>query len=149
MENKLPKRSEVPVEMTWRLTDIYETEELWNEDYKTAGLLADEIREYEGRVCESADTMLKVFDLYEACLMKVYRLYGYAHMMHDQDTADQKNQGLHSKAMSLDVMVGEKLAFLEPEVLSLDKEKVDAFYEENEALKKYKCLITEMMRTSN
>ena len=71
MENKLPKRSEVPVEMTWRLTDIYETEELWNEDYKTAGLLADEIREYEGRVCESADTMLKVFDLYEACLMKV------------------------------------------------------------------------------
>ena len=27
MENKLPKRSEVPVEMTWRLTDIYETEE--------------------------------------------------------------------------------------------------------------------------
>ena len=147
MENKLPKRSEVPVEMTWRLTDIYETEELWNEDYKTAGLLADEIREYEGRVCESADTMLKVFDLYEACLMKVYRLYGYAHMMHDQDTTDQKNQGLHSKAMSLDVMVGEKLAFLEPEVLSLDKEKVDAFYEENEALKKYKCLITEMMRT--
>ncbi len=29
MQEKLPKRNEVPKELTWRLEDIYETPKLW------------------------------------------------------------------------------------------------------------------------
>ena len=29
MEQRLPKRSEVPEQLTWRLEDIYETEDAW------------------------------------------------------------------------------------------------------------------------
>ena len=32
MENKLPLRIEIPEEMTWKLSDIYETTELWEKD---------------------------------------------------------------------------------------------------------------------
>ena len=33
-DKKIPKRSEVPVENTWRLEDIYATDDLWFEEYE-------------------------------------------------------------------------------------------------------------------
>ena len=36
MKEKLPKRNEVPVELTWRLNDIYETTVEWEADLSEA-----------------------------------------------------------------------------------------------------------------
>ena len=38
MQNKLPKRDEVALELTWRLEDIYDDESKWEEELKKAGV---------------------------------------------------------------------------------------------------------------
>ena len=40
MNDRLPKREEVPVEMTWRLEDIYPDEALWEKELQEARELA-------------------------------------------------------------------------------------------------------------
>ena len=112
--DRLPKRNEVPVEMTWNLDDIYTSLDAWEADVADSVKLADDIAAYEGHVTADAATLVNVMDLYEACLMKLYRLSSYASMRHDEDTADASNQALMQRAQSTEVRIAEKIAFLEP-----------------------------------
>ena len=73
--DRLPKRNEVPVEMTWNLDDIYTSLDAWEADVADSVKLADDIAAYEGHVTADAATLVNVMDLYEACLMKLYRAH--------------------------------------------------------------------------
>ena len=50
MNDRLPKREEMPEEMTWRLEDIYPDESLWEQELKEAKELAAQVRKHEGRL---------------------------------------------------------------------------------------------------
>ena len=49
---RLPKRNEVPVELTWRLSDIYPSTDAWEKDFKESLDLAEKIAGFEGRVSD-------------------------------------------------------------------------------------------------
>lgn len=146
MENKLPKRSEVDVELTWKLEDIFSSESEWEKALSEAMSLADEIAGFTGRVGESADSLYKVLETYEKCCLKIHLVYGYAFKMRDVDTTSTYAQTLYSKVMSADVEVSEKIAFMEPEIIAVDKETMNQFYTEKPELNKYKIYITEVRR---
>ena len=146
MENKLLKRSEVDVELTWKLEDIFASESEWEKALSEAMSLADEIAGFTGRVGESADTLYKVLDTYEKCCLKIHLVYGYAFKMRDVDTTSTYAQTLYSKVMSADVEVSEKIAFMEPEIIDVDEETMNQFYTEKPELNKYKIYITEVRR---
>ena len=143
---KLPKRSEVPVESTWRLEDIYETEELWEKDLAKIEAYGEKLHEFEGHVTESAQKMLEVYDLMEKCSLMLDKVYGYAHMKQDQDTADADAQVLQQRAMSVYVRLSESVSFVDPEVLTLSEEQYAKFLEEEPGLKKYENSIRETFR---
>ena len=118
MEN-LPKRPEIPVAMTWNLEDIYPNEAAWEADVAESLKLADELAACEGKATTDAAALTHAMDLYEACVMKLYRLAVYASMKHDEDTANAAGQALQQRAQATEVKIAEKLAFLEPEILKL------------------------------
>ena len=149
MKEKLPKRNEVPVELTWRLNDIYETTEEWEADLNGSLALAKELSSFEGRVTESPENLLLVLDLYEKCLMKLYSCDTYASMRHDQDTADAENQKLVSRIQTCAVQIDEMVSFLEPEILGMDPADLDRYYEALPGLRKYEVTIREIVRLRN
>lgn len=146
MENKLPKRSEVDTELTWKLEDIFASEKEWEEALNEALSLADEIVSFMGKVTESADTLYKVLEIYEKCQLKFHLVSGYAFKTRDVDTTSTSGQTLYAKAMSAEVAASEKLAFLEPEIIAASDEAVEKFYNEKPELVKYKIFITEIRR---
>ena len=146
MENKLPKRSEVDVELTWKLDDIFASESEWEKALSEAKSLADELAGFTGKVGESADTLYKVLETYEKCCLKIHLVYGYAFKMRDVDTTSTYAQTLYSKVMSADVEISEKIAFMEPEIIAVDEETMNKFYTEKPELNKYKIYITEVRR---
>lgn len=147
MDNKIPKRNEVPEELTWNLSDIYNTNEDWENDYESAKKEADELQVAEGKFALTADSLYDFLKGYESCISKIYKLYGYAEIKRDQDTADAENQKLYARAQSLDVFISEKLSFVEPEILNLEEGKIEDYYKQNEKLKYFKCLLDEIIRT--
>ena len=146
MENRLPLREEVPEELTWKLSDIYESTELWEKDFTEAEKEADNLAAMAGSLTDGAGALLKALDIYESCMQKVYKLYSYSEMKSDQNTMDQENLKLFQRAQSLDVKISEKLSFLEPELLMAEPEKIDVYYIEEPGLVKYKNLISEIQR---
>ena len=70
-------RSEVPLEATWKLEDIYRSQALWEADVKSALSLSAELAEMKGHVMDSAASLWKTVDLDERIqkiLTKVYAL---------------------------------------------------------------------------
>ena len=146
MENKLPKRSEVDVELTWKIEDIFASESEWEKALSEAKSLADELAGYAGKVAESAETLYKVLEIYEKDSLIMHKVYGYAFKMRDVDTTSTSAQTLYSKSMSAGVEISEKLAFLEPEIIAVDDAALEKFYGEKPELDKYKIYITEVRR---
>ena len=146
MENKLPKRSEVATELTWKIEDIFTSEKEWEKTLNEAVSLADEIVKFSGKVAESAENLYKVLEMCEECNLKCHLVFGYAFKMRDVDTTATLGQTLYSKAMSLEVGISEKLAFLEPEIIAVSDEVIENFYKEEPELVKYKVFITEVRR---
>jgi oligoendopeptidase F len=55
---KLPTRSEVQEELTWKLEDIYETDAKWEAEYKKVLELIPSFSEFKGKLGESSQTLL-------------------------------------------------------------------------------------------
>ena len=146
MQDKLLKREDVKEELTWRLEDIYESEDKWEEDLKSCEKLGDELASFAGKLSGSARTLLEFFKLYEKSELMQSAIYGYAHMRHDQDTSNTKYTGMYQRAYSALVQMSEKVAFLEPEILEMSDETVEQFYKEEAELENYRVTITEIRR---
>lgn len=149
MQNSLPKREEVPENLTWNLGDIYKDESECTADSAKAVKLAGDLAEKAGHVCESAESLLTTMKLYEETVRILYRTLNYANMLADVDTANQNHQALLGKMSSAEVSVSEKLSFLEPEILAAGKEKIEKFYEKLPDLKYYKVTLDEMLRLAD
>ncbi|MBQ5951948.1 MAG: oligoendopeptidase F [Lachnospiraceae bacterium] len=146
MEQKLPKRSEVSEELTWRLEDIYATEADWEADLEKGRALGEQIASYEGRAAESAKNLLEVLRIYEEGSRILSSVYTYANCRHDEDTAAPKGQELVARAQRMAAQMMEKSAFLDPEILAIPDETLAAYYEEEPALKDYEVTIRNIVR---
>ena len=146
MQDKLLKREEVAKELTWRLEDIYETDEKWEEDYQKVKKIAEEFDAYAGKISGDSKKLLEVMELIEKAFLVAETVYGYAHKKYDQDTANSKYQAMSQKAISAFVGLNEKTAFVNPEVLLISDESLAKFYEETPGLLKYKRYIGEIRR---
>ncbi|WP_029321378.1 oligoendopeptidase F [Butyrivibrio sp. AE3004] len=146
MQGKLPKRNEVEKELTWRLEDIYENEDKWEAEVNEALQISERIAKYNGKLSENAKNLLDALKLYEKADLLSSRFYGYAHMRHDEDTANSKYNGMNQRAISVNVHIGEKASFIEPEILAISDELLSSFYKEEPELKKYENRIREIRR---
>lgn len=143
---KVPARSEVAVENTWALEDMYATVEDWEADVEQARAVAQEAAGFCGKLAACAENLLAYCRMEEKldCIMD--NVYGYASRRKDQDTADAQGQALEAKAMSLWVECSGLMAFAGPEILAIPEEKLEAFYEEKTELCVYKRSIGDVRR---
>ncbi len=146
MAKELLKREEVRVEDTWKLEDMYPSEKEWEEDLKRVAELAEEIAGMEGHLAESAGNLLRVLEKSAELGQKLMLAYNYAERLFDQDQKNNAHQAMSAKAMSVYAQVASKTAYLEPEIIGIDGEKLERFYQEEPGLELYRRQIQEICR---
>lgn len=134
----LPKRSEIPTEEKWNLEDIFATDEDWEKTFDAVKEQLPQMDKYRGKLGESADMLSGVLHLEDEITLKLGKLYTYAHMRSDEDTANSFYQGLNDRAAGLATRVGSALSFVVPEILAIDENKLASFLDENEDLQLYR-----------
>ncbi len=100
MAKELPKREEIQEERTWRLEDIFESDEAWNKEYDAVKELAPKITEYQGKLHESADTLYNLLKLQDEVASRFGKLFTYAHMRYDQDTTNSYYQEMNTRGIT-------------------------------------------------
>ena len=143
---QLKTRAEVPIELTWDLEAIFETNELWEEEYKELTHEFGKISEYQGKVTESADSLLEVFKLQDRLTERLGKLYAYSHMRNDQDTTNSTYQAMDQQADSLLTLASSEMSFITPEILAADEALIKKYREENTELSEYGKTLDEINR---
>jgi oligoendopeptidase F len=140
----LATRSEIAVEDTWRLEDIFATDEVWEKEFQEVKALIPNMKNYEGKLGESANTLYEAFQKQDHLLERISKLYTYAHMRYDQDTTNSLYQGYDDRIKNLYSQAASGLAYIVPEILSIDESKIKAFLNEKEELKLYEHALDEI-----
>ncbi|MFB5661408.1 oligoendopeptidase F [Alteribacillus sp. HJP-4] len=141
---QLPKRDEVEEQYTWDLEDIFSTDEEWEKEFRAIKETLPELKNYHGKLDQSANTLYNGLKLQDEIAERFGRLFTYAHMRYDQDTGNSFYQGLEDRASSLASTIGQSMAFIVPEILSIPEEKVKQFLQESEELQLYHHALEEI-----
>lgn len=147
MANELPKRSDVKVEDTWKIEDMYASLDAWNQDIEEMKKKADKLASMQGSLAESADNLFKALKTFDECEFLANKAYSYAGRCSDVDTTNTENQALVMKITTIYNGLSEKMAFLVPELQTIPESKLKSFYAAKPELETYRNFIKEAMRS--
>lgn len=141
---QLPERKDIPVEDTWRLEDIFPSDEAWEKEFKELLTELPKGNQYRGKLGESADTLWEALQFQDMITERLGRLYTYSHMRYDQDTGNTFYQGMDDRAKNLYTQAASAFSYIMPEILSIEEEKINQFMEEKKDLHLYKHALEEI-----
>jgi oligoendopeptidase F len=124
-------------EYTWDLTTIFESDEAFEEAFKEVESYLGQEEQFKGHLGDSAETLYQALALEDEAEAKLEKVYVYAHLKQDQDTANDKYTGFEARAHQLIIKFSSSWSFLVPEILQIDEATIRQFISENDNLKRY------------
>ena len=137
-ENRLLKRSEVPQENTWKLEDIFASDDEWFKEYESLKEIPGRAAEFAGKISKDPACLLEYMKLQDEIGIRLGSLYTYASCRSDEDTANNYYQDMSGKARSVMVGIMGAAAFSGPEIMSIPDDVMENFYREQPELETYR-----------
>lgn len=119
MSNTVLPRSEIPTQYTWDTEAVYASHAAWEAELARVAAWLPELAAAQGQLGASPAGLAEWLDAAEQLMNAVARLYFYASMFHNVDTADQAAVADHDRAIGLYSRAIGALAFAEPELLGI------------------------------
>ncbi|HHD7696844.1 TPA: oligoendopeptidase F [Enterococcus faecium] len=142
---QLPKREELPENLTWDLIKIFSSDQEFDEKYLELSEKLKKSEKYKGTLDQGASQFLDAIEF----VLSVYRqteiIYVYAHLKNDQDTGNTEYQALYARASSLFSKVSEAVSWFEPEILQLSDERIWQYFKEEPKLEVYRHYIQQIV----
>ena len=142
----IPKRSEVPEEMTWNLKDMFESDQAWMAEYEAIKEFPAKIAAFQGTLARSAQDLLAWFRLQDEIELRLSVLMGYASCKGDEDTGNSFYQDVRGKAMNVYVSIASAAAFATPEIMAIPEEALNGFYAQEPELETYRRSLYQIRR---
>lgn len=142
---QLPKRQEVPAELTWDLTKIFANDAAFEEKFQDLSNELTEVDKIKGTLGQGAAEFLTAIEYVLDIYRKAEVIYVYAHLKNDEDTANTTNQALYARASSLIAQVSEAVSWFEPEMLQLSDQEIWAFFEKEPKLDLYRHFVAQII----
>ncbi len=140
----IPKRSEVRKEDTWATEDLFPSDAAWEEAFAAQADLPAKILSFKGRLSTDAKALYEYLTLSDETDVALMRLHSYAHLNSDVDTGNSAYQAMQGRFMSFYVQVAGADAFAGPEIVSIDDETMEAFYQAEPRLELYRLALTRL-----
>jgi oligoendopeptidase F len=131
------ERSQIDEVYKWKLSDIYETEVLWNDAKVKLVEKFPEMEKFKGKITQSSKSLLACLELSSEIWKEASKLNSYASMYSDIDTRDMKYSGMKKELQQIFTNYTSKTAFIEPEILSADWSLIEGYINEEPRLKVY------------
>lgn len=145
-DKKLKQRDEIAKEYKWNIEDMYPDESAWDKDLEECLKAAEDFAKYNGRLTESAQTLLAALKDNDAIWRKIEHAYVYAAMKKDEDNRVNKYQAMDDKCGSAMAKIAAATSFFTPELLEAPSEKIEKFIDEEPGLKQYRFLLESTLR---
>lgn len=141
----LPARSDVPVELTWDLTQIFATDADWEDAFATVERRYPELVAFKGKLRRSGKNLLAFLNLQNELYPVWYKLHVYASMKGDEDTTNSHYQGLTKRMRQLGAKIGAAMSWVTPELLTIKPERLEQFFKSHPGLEAFRHDLEETM----
>ena len=140
-------RDNVPVEQTWDLKDLFQTNEAWEQELATLEEEVEEVTQYQGRLHEGAQILLACLNAHEKLQMRTIRVATYAHLRSSEDGTNSLYQSNLSNVSAVVAKINAAVSFINSEILELPDGKVEEYLEHEEGLHTYRKNLIELLET--
>ena len=143
---RIRQRSEIPVEDTWALEDLYPGDEAWEQELATLEQDKENLTAFAGKLADSGESLYGYLQTMERSDEKVSRLAHYCMRKADEDTRNAAYQAMSGKFMSVMVALNAACSFETPEIMAISDETLNMFYKACPELERYRRYLTDLRR---
>jgi len=144
----VPARSEIPVESTWDLTNIYPTPADWEAKLAEVKARLAHTRQFQGRLGEGPVVLAEWLAHLQALMADTQRLVMYVSLDYSTDTNNQAAAARAAQATSLSALVQTAVAFAEPELMGIGFATLRQWQQTDPALAIYAHYLDNLERLS-
>jgi len=139
-------RSGIDDQFKWNLTALYPDTDAFKQ--AKDALLADAaaLTAFKGKLGDSAKSLQQALDIYYRLEKEMRRLEAFTQRLADQDTRVAEAKGYKSQVESLRAKWNETASFIDPEIIAMDRARLEGFLATEPGLKPYAFPIRETLR---
>ena len=139
-------RSKIPDQYKWDLSPLYPSDQAWRTAKEKFAAELPKVGAFQGTLGASPKQLADVLEKSSDLEKQLNRLYVYAVLISDQDTRVSTYQAMRQETLQLASRFGAETAFIEPEVLKIDKVTIDRFVAQEPRLKVYRQYLDDIQR---
>lgn len=139
------KRREVLEKDCWKLEDMLENDQAWEELYQKEKEEICRYAQFKGHMGESADQLYAALKFDDECSQRLEVLYVYARMRMDQDTGEARYQEMFARAQSLSSAAAEQTSYMAPEILAIPEERLQEFMRSDNGIRHFSRAIEQLL----
>ncbi len=132
----------------WDLSEIYQTPEAWSQAREDVLRELDAIDALKGTLGDSADALYRAFVLVSDASRKAALVSAYASLGADEDLRDSETQERRQLSQVLFARLGEKTAWMQPELLRVGEEAIEAFLAQDPRLSRFEFQLRDTLRNA-
>ena len=136
-------------QITWDLGDLYLDIDSWNRSRSQISSKFSKIKDCEGKLGESSELLSICLDLINDTYKDLLKNYTYSFLAKDTDLGNSNFRERSSLSQALFVKFGEATSFLNPEIVSIGKIKLNEYIANDVGLKNHDFYIQNTLRQSN
>ena len=126
-ESKIRTRSEIPESDKWDLTGLFADAGKWREDFIWVQKTYPRLKEWKGKLGESAKNLADCLEFEKALELKLERLYHFASLQLAEDSANNEYLARIGQIQNLMTKIAEAGAFVVPEIQAIGDETLAKF----------------------
>jgi len=140
------ERKDVPEKYKWNNSIIYKNVDEWNKDKEALQVQIETLKSFQGKMSKNSELFYTTLRLYFDIYKTYYKFADYAFRVADEDLRISSNQSLNQISTTLGTKLGEAASFINPEILSMDAERIKKFFDEKKELSEFKFYIGDILR---
>ncbi|MBN8504248.1 MAG: oligoendopeptidase F [Burkholderiales bacterium] len=111
-------RAEVPIELTWDLSDLFADEAAWERELQAVEAASQSLADFEGTLARDAATLLACLNAMESLQARSVRVSTFAHLRNAQDGTHPAHQAANARVTALQAQVAASTSFIPSELLA-------------------------------
>lgn len=145
-ETKIRNRSEIPDQYKWNAASVFENWAAWEKATEELVAMLPDAQKYQGRLNEGADVLTEFLQVREDISRLMMKIYFYAAMSANVDSTDSKATAASNRAGGLFGRVLGAISFMNPELLAIGQDTLNAWMDENDTLSPYRQFVDNLFR---
>lgn len=140
-------RSEVPVESTWNLEDLFASDQEWETALEQIKADIAEFAALKGTLHTGSKAFLECLVAQEELTMHLIKARTYASLKQSADGTDPVNQANSAKVAAISTNAMASLSFISSEILAFEEGTIEKFLQEEPQLEPFQKNLLELLET--